>query len=70
MLKQTLSEENYSFFLETNLDKYKGQWVTICDNKIINHGEELKKVIEKTKKECKNKKFLTVRVPSNETMIF
>lgn len=65
-----LSESNYEYFLETNLEKYKGEWVTICDNRIISHGNNLKKVVEETKKVCGNKKFLIAKVPSNETMIF
>jgi hypothetical protein len=70
MSQQTVLENSYNFFLETDLDEYKGEWVTICDNKIISHGSNLKEIVEMAKKECKNKKFLITRVPSEETMIF
>ena len=69
-MQQTTSETSYNYFLKTNLDEYKGEWITICDNKIISHGNSLKEVVEKAKKECGSKKFLIAKVPSGETMIF
>ena len=70
MTQQTFSDTNYNFFLETNLDKYKGKWIIICDNKIISSGNELKKLVAEAKEKCGNKKFLIARIPSEETMIF
>ena len=69
-MPQTILENSYNYFLEANLDKYKGEWITISDNKIISHGDNLKKVVEEAKKECGNKKFLIAKVPSGETMFF
>jgi len=70
MPQQASLNNSYDFFLETDLEEYKGEWITICDNKIISHGDNLKEIVEIAKKECKNKKFLITRVPSEETMIF
>lgn len=64
------AESNYNHFLETNLEDYKGKWIAICDNIIISHGKNLKKVVEEAKKKCGTKKFLMAKVPSGETMIF
>lgn len=69
-MPQQISESSYDYFLRTNLNEYKGEWVTICDSKIISHGDNLKKVVEEAKKECGSKKFLIAKVPSEETMIF
>lgn len=69
-MPQTILENSYNYFLEANLDRYNGEWITICDNKIISHGDNLKKVVEEAKKECGNKKFIIAKVPSKETMIF
>ncbi len=69
-MSQQLLENSYNFFLEADLDNYKGEWITICDKNIISHGTNIKEIVEQAKKECKNKKFLIVRVPSEETMIF
>jgi len=69
-MQKTISETSYNYFLKTNLDKYKGEWVIICDNKIVSHGYNLKEVVEEAKKLCESKKFLIAKVPSGETMIF
>ena len=66
----TSLEASYDFFLETDLDKYKGEWVIICENNVISHGNNLKEIVAEAKKTCKNKKFLIARIPSEETMIF
>ena len=63
-------ESSYNYFLEANLDKYGGEWITISDNKIISHGNNLKEVVAEAKKVCGSKKFLIAKVPSGETMIF
>jgi 2-polyprenyl-3-methyl-5-hydroxy-6-metoxy-1,4-benzoquinol methylase len=70
MPQQAVLDKNYDFFLETDLDKYKGEWVIICNNEIISHGNNLKEIVEEAKKKCGSKKFLITRVPSEETMIF
>ena len=67
MPQQTL-ETSYNFFLETDLNRYKGEWVAISDSTIVAHGQDLKKVVEKAK--SGGKKFLLAKVPSGETMIF
>lgn len=70
MQRQSLSGSSYDFFLEADLDEYKGEWITICNDDIISHGNNLKEVVEEAKKKCTNKKFLIAKVPSEETMIF
>lgn len=70
MPQQEVLDASYNFFLETDLDNYKGEWITICDNNVISHGNNLKEIVEEAKKKCGNKKFLITRVPSEETMIF
>lgn len=70
MAQQAFLDTSYNFFLETDLDEYKGKWVIICDNKVISSGTELKKIVAEAKERCGNKKFLIARIPSEETMIF
>lgn len=62
--------DNYQFFMKTNVDEFVGQWIAICDKKIVSHGKSAKKVYEKAKKECPDKKPLLTKVPDKETMIF
>lgn len=61
---------NYQFFMKENMDKFIGEWVAICDNKIISHGESVKELFSEVKKKCPNKRPLLTRIPNKETMIF
>ncbi len=63
-------ELNYQYFMDTDISDYIGEWIAICDNKIISHGMNLKNVVEEAKKNSHGKKFLLAKVPSEETMIF
>ncbi|MFH1134312.1 MAG: DUF5678 domain-containing protein [Nanoarchaeota archaeon] len=59
----------YQYFMKANLDSYVGQWVAICDEKIVSHGKNPKEVFMEAKKGgCS--KILLSRVPDKETMIF
>jgi len=61
---------NYQFFMKTDLNDYIGQWVAICQQKIVSHGKDPKKVFKEAKKKCPKERPLLTRVPDKETMIF
>lgn len=62
--------KNYQFFIKTNVDQYIGEWIAVCNQKIVAHGREIKKVFSEAKEKCpKERPFLT-KVPDKETMIF
>ena len=63
-------DKNYQFFMKTNVDRYIGQWVAICDEKIISHGSNVKAVFKEAKQICPNKTPFLTRVPDKESMIF
>jgi len=65
-----MNVQNYELFMKADLSHYIGQWVAICDNKIVAHGEDLKKVFKEVKAKCPAKKPLITKVPEKETMIF
>ncbi len=69
-MTKTMQEINYSFFMESDLSQYIGEWIAICENKIIAHSKNLKEVVSKAKEISGEKRFLLARVPSEETMIF
>ncbi|MFH1771158.1 MAG: DUF5678 domain-containing protein [archaeon] len=62
--------DNYQFFMKTNVNQFVGQWIAVCDKKIVSHGKSAKKVFEQAQKECPGKKPLLTKVPDKETMIF
>lgn len=63
-------KQNYEFFIETDLQEYEGEWVAICNNKIVAHGKDVKKVFEDAQKKFPKNKPLLSKIPSKATMIF
>ena len=63
-------DSNYQFFMKANLESYIGQWIAICKNKIVSHGNDAVKVFEEAKKKFPKERPLLTRVPDKETMIF
>lgn len=67
---KTTQELNYEYFMKADIKDFMGEWIAICEDKIISHGNNLKIVVEEAKKKADGKKFLLARVPSEEAMIF
>jgi hypothetical protein len=63
-------DKNYQFFMKTNVDQYIGEWVAICNQKIVSHGKDVKKVFAEAKKKYPRENPLLTRVPEKESMIF
>lgn len=63
-------KQNYEFYLQTDLGKYTGEWVAICEKKVVAHGKSAKKVFDEAKKTYPKKRPLLTKVPSKETLIF
>ena len=71
MMKSTLfKNDNYEFFMQANVNNYIGEWVAVCEGKIVAHGKNAKDVANEARKLCGNKKILLARVPDKETMLF
>ncbi len=67
---QQSKQVNYNYYLESNLDNYIGEWVIICEGKLVSHDKNLKKAVEVAKEKCGNKKLLIAKIPDKETMIY
>lgn len=63
-------KQNYEFFIETDLNEYKGEWVAICANKVVAHGKDVKMVFRESQEKCPGKKPLLSKIPAEATMIF
>ena len=60
----------YEFFIKTPLEKYIGEWVAICDQKIVAHNQDVEKVYAEAIKICPGKRPFFARVPDKAAMIF
>jgi len=61
---------NYKFFMKASMDAYIGQWIAICDEKVVSHGKDAKKVFKEAKTKYPKKRPLLTKIPEKETMIF
>jgi len=53
---------------KVDFSKYVGEWVVVCENKVVAHDKNLCKV-EKEIKECKRVPVVA-KIPKKETLIF
>lgn len=63
-------DPDYQYFLTTDVNQFIGQWIAICDKKIVSHGNDVKAVFKEAREQFPKKQPLMVRVPDKETMIF
>lgn len=63
-------DKNYNFFMKADLKDFIGEWVAICNQKIVSHGTDVKRVFMEAKQKCPKERPFLARVPSKETMIF
>jgi len=61
--------DNYAVFMDADLSPFIGEWVAICDGKVISHDPSLKRAFEMAKKECPDKRPLLTKVPTTDTLI-
>ena len=67
---QTSLEKNYAFFMKADLQRHIGEWVAICDQKIVSHGKSAKDVFDEVTRKCPGKRPLFAKVPDKAAMIF
>lgn len=71
MMKSAIAKnDNYQFFMQANVNSHIGEWVAVCEGKIVAHGKSVKDVANEARKLCGSKKILLARVPDKETMLF
>lgn len=63
-------ESNYEVYLKTDLGKYSGKWIAICDKGVIAIGDNAKEVYKEAKSKFPEKKIMLAKIPEDESMIF
>ncbi len=53
---------------EVDFSGYLGEWVVVCNNKVVAHNKDINK-IEKDIKGCKTEPVIA-KIPKSETLIF
>lgn len=62
--------QNYLFFMKSNVDKFMGQWVAISHQKIVSHGKNPKDVFKDAIQKCPDERPFLAKVPEKKMMIF
>jgi len=60
---------NYDYFMSMDVSPYAGQWVAICDEKVIAHSPSFKDAYRMAKGRCGGSKPFIALVPTSDTMI-
>jgi len=63
-------EKDYQFFMKASMNNFIGQWVAICNSKIVSHGKDVKVVFKEAKQKCPKSRPLLTKIPDKENMIF
>jgi len=61
--------DSYDFFMQMDMSPYIGEWVAICDRKVVSHSNSFKEAYTKAKKVCGPSKPFIALVPKDATMI-
>ena len=59
----------YGQEISANLSNYVGEWVIIIDKKVVQHGENLKRIFKEVKERYPTQKLLIGKVPVNGNLI-
>lgn len=63
-LDNTSIKEAFDTFVNIkDWSKYSGEWVAICQNKIVANNSDLTKVIQESSKKCRDKKPMFAKIP-------
>jgi hypothetical protein len=61
--------ENYDYFMRLDVTPYVGQWIGICDSKVVSHSGSIKEAYSEVKKVCGYKKPFVALVPSDKVTL-
>lgn len=61
--------DNYAYYMKSNLEQYLGQWVAVVDSKVVAHGENAKEVYDQARKLYPAEVPLLSCVPKSIAMI-
>lgn len=56
--------------MKMDTKNYSGEWVIICEGRIVSHGKGLKKAVDEARKECGESRLMITKIPGKETMIY
>jgi orotate phosphoribosyltransferase-like protein len=60
---------NYEYFMKNDFSRYEGKWVVIVNKRVVATGNNIKKMLEKVKKEFPTSEPFLAKIPSKRALI-
>lgn len=60
---------DFQFFLKTNLDRYKGEYLAISGGQVVAHGDNASEVMKEALRKCPDKTPTLAKLPKDEILI-
>jgi len=64
-----MKDKNYEWFVSHDLDKYKGRWIAIVDEKVVSSSDNAKVALDEAKKKYPGKRPVLAKLPKGEALI-
>ena len=64
-----MPSKDFNWFVRADLNRYRGEYVAIVDEKVVTHGENAKEVWEKAKKRYPDKNPALAKIPRDDILI-
>lgn len=61
---EAATQQNAEWFAQQNLQKFKGEWVAVVDQRVVAHGPNLRRVLESAKSQARGRTPYITNVPS------
>lgn len=61
--------EAFDYFKNQDLTNYSGEWIAICDNKVVAHDKDLQVVIKEGQKKCSHKSPTYTKIPDKNAAL-
>ena len=53
---------DYEYLIKSDLSKYSGKWVAVCDARVVASNKNIKDLIKESKAKCGSKKPIITKV--------
>jgi hypothetical protein len=63
------SSRDFQWYVNADLDQYKGEYIIILDEHVVYHGPNLAKLLRRFRKEYPNQVPKVAKIPLEETLV-
>jgi len=60
---------DYEYLIKSDLSKYAGKWVAICDSKVVASSKHIQDLVKATKLKCGTKKAVITKISNSARIL-